>query len=397
MQVYLFTGGVESEELAELERRVSARLPTLQRLARIDEVRRQLTENGNANSERIYIIFPMFHSGASFERIVSIAEKPSPGLFLIFVSREISASDYKRLVRGGSADWVSLQNAPQEILDIIARTNRKSAAPGEAERKRPAIAALVPSSGGVGNATLAIECAVQLKASKQARDKKICLLDLDVQTSHVCDYLDIESRLQVGDLIDDPSRLDEHLFELFISHHSASGIDVLAAPRGRNVPDLSVMALDALFGFISERYDMTIVDLPGRWADWTDQIISVCDLAIVTGLNNVPGLRQIAETLIAVRKAPAVPAEIVVALNRCERSLLGGVARRQHVQRILGREQVIYIREDMVSANHGLNTGVPISLGMPSSRIAKDIRALVALMADLKPVAGQSSSLRERR
>lgn len=392
MQVYLFTGGVDSEELAELERRVIGKLPTLQRLSRIDEVGRQLAERGNANSERIYIVFPMLNAGASFDRIISIAEKPSTGLFLIFVSREISASDYKRLVRGGSADWVSLQNAPQEILDIISRTSRRGAAPGEVEHKRPAIAAFVPSGGGVGSATLAIECAVQLKASKQAKDKKICLLDLDVQSSHVCDYLDIEPRLQVGDLVDDPSRLDDHLFDLFISHHAASGIDVLAARRSRNARDLSVMALDALFGMIAQRYDVTIVDLPPRWEDWTDQIISVCDLAIVTGLNNVPGLRQIAETLGAVRSAPVLPARIVVALNRCERQLFGGIARRQHVQRILGREEIVYVREDIVSANHALNTGVPISIGTPSSRIAKDVRPLVSLMADLKPAPGQSST-----
>ena len=58
----------------------------------------------------------------------------------------ISASDYKRLVRRGGADWVSIQGAPQEILDIISRTSRTDLVRGE--QIRPAIVAFVPSAGG---------------------------------------------------------------------------------------------------------------------------------------------------------------------------------------------------------------------------------------------------------
>ena len=44
-------------------------------------------------------------------------------------------------------------------------------------------------------------------------------------------------------------------------------------------------ALDALFRVIARRYDLLILDLPPLWFEWTPQVLSVCDLAIVTGLN----------------------------------------------------------------------------------------------------------------
>ena len=257
--------------------------------------------------------------------MVNIAEQEHAGIFFIFVSREISASDYKRLVRGGGADWVSMQGAPQEIADIIFRTTPKEARSGRDEQVRPAIVVLVPSSGGVGNATLAIETAVQVKRAKQTRGRRVCLLDLDLQGSHICDYLDIEPRFRIEEIIQNPDRLDAQLFDLFVSRHAASGVDVLATPRNRRASvELNMAALDALFRFISEQYDLVIVNVPPAWFDWTDQILAVCDLAIVTGLNNVPGLRQIAETLQAVRGAERVPPQIVVALNRCESGLVGG-------------------------------------------------------------------------
>src|SRR5262249_41912033 len=288
MQIFFFTAGVDSNELRELEDRIRSKLPSLQNLAALDELTRQLAhDKGSLNREPIYVIRPVLNATLSLDRFVNIAEQEHPGLFLIFISSEISASDYKRLVRGGSADWASLQNAPQEVLDIISRTGQEARSPDA--KPRPAIVAFVPSSGGVGNATLALETAVQIKLDKQTRGRRVCLLDLDPQASHVCDYLDIEPRLQMREIVQDPDRLDAQLFDLFVSRHQTSGVDVLASPRDRNAStELSVPALDALFRLISERYDLVIVDLPAAWFDWTAVILSVCDLAIVSGLNNVP-------------------------------------------------------------------------------------------------------------
>jgi pilus assembly protein CpaE len=228
----------------------------------------------------------------------------------------------------------------------------------------------------VGNTTLALETAVQLKLAKKTRHWRICLLDLDVQTSHVCDYLDIEPRLKMEEIAKDPDRLDDQLFDLFVSSHS-SRLDVLAGPRQRGATmNINIAALDALFRVISKRYDLLIIDLPPLWFEWTPQVLSVCDLAVVTGLNTVPGLRQISATLEAVRSIESPPKRVVVGLSRCQASLFGRIARRHHVKRVLGPEDVIYVREDPGAAAHGVNTGIPLAVASRSSRISKDIRAL---------------------
>jgi len=387
MQIYFFTAGTESSELNELESRIRSTVPNLRKLANLAELTSELPQNrAHATThDQAYIIFPIL-TATSSDRMANIAEQEHSGIFFIFVSKEISASDYKRLVRGGGADWVSMQGAPQEIADIIFRTTPKETRSGRDEQVRPAIAVLVPSSGGVGNATLAVETAVQVKRAKQTRSRRVCLLDLDLQGSHICDYLDIEPRFRIEEIIQNPDRLDAQLFDLFVSRHAASGVDVLATPRNRKASvELNMAALDALFRFISEQYDLVLINVPPAWFDWTDQILAVCDLAIVTGLNNVPGLRQIAETLQAVKSAERVPPQIVVALNRCESHLIGGIARRGHVSRALGNQTVVYVREDAAAANHSLNTGVPISMISPSSKITKDIRALASLVSALRP------------
>jgi pilus assembly protein CpaE len=386
MQIYFFTAGIESSELNELEARIRSRLPNMQKVAKLDEGVARVGQGGSVNHEQNYILFPML-GAESFDRIIDLAEQVNLGVFSIFISREISASDYKRLVRTGRADWVSLQDAPQEILDIISRTSRPIE-PGRDQPVRPTIVAFVPSGGGVGNATLAIETAIQMTLNKKARSQRICLFDLDLQGSHLCDYLDIEPRLQMQEIIENPDRLDVQLFELFVSRHATSGIDVLATPRNRKAAvELNMAALDALFRMISVRYDLVLVDLPPIWFDWTDQIISVCDLAVITGFNHVPGLRRIAEIIQQLKNAEPTPPQIVVALNRCESRLGGGIARRQHVKTALGNQTVVYIRDDPAAVNHSLNTGVPISLTTRSNKVAKDVRALASLVSALRPAA----------
>ena len=296
MQIYLFTGGVQSQELQELSNRLSEALPNLTMLTKLSDALVSAAPGPNPAQNLTYIIVPFLNTASPLDRVISIAEQDHPGTFFIFISKEISASEYKRLTRTGGADWVSLDGAPQEILDILSRRSSLQTSASGARQTKLDIIGFVPSSGGVGNTTLALETAIQLKLAKRTRHRRICLLDLDVQTSHVCDYLDIEPRLKMDEISKNPERLDDQLFGLFISSHS-SGLDVLAGPRQRGATvDLNIAALDALFRMIAKRYDLLVIDLPPLWFEWTAQVLSVCDLAIITGLNTVPGLRQISGT-----------------------------------------------------------------------------------------------------
>ena len=395
MQIYFFTAGTESSELNELESRIRSTVPSLRKLANLDAVTGARGQDGaSVNHDQICIIIPVL-TGTSFDRMANIAEQEHRGIFFIFVSSEISASDYKRLVRSGGADWVSIQGAPQEILDIISRIGRSEVRPGHAEQVRPAIVAFVPSAGGVGNATLAIETAVQVKGAKQTRSPA-GLLAGSRFAGQSCLRLP-RHRATVPHRGDRPKSRSPRCATVRSFCQPSQRLAASTCSQCRETEELrsNWTWLRSMLSFASfqQQYDLVIINVPPAWFDWTDQILAVSDLAIVTGLNNVPGLRQIAETLQEVKSAARVPPQIVVALNRCESGLVGGIARRRHVSRALGNQTAVYIREDAAAANHSLNTGVPISITSRSSRIAKDVRALASLVSGLKarPVQAGSS------
>src|SRR5262249_35773739 len=155
------------EEGKALATRIRREVPALQSIDHLEDLSRLLPLPGSGTDDEVYVVFPFSDSKTSVERIIEIASKTHHNVFLIFISHDISASNYKRLVRTGNADWVSSHGVPQELLEVIAR-HQRAVANGAAKRPKPVVVTFLPSGGGVGNATIAIETAVQLKTSKSA-------------------------------------------------------------------------------------------------------------------------------------------------------------------------------------------------------------------------------------
>jgi hypothetical protein len=247
MQIFFFNASADFSQSNDLERRIRTKLPDVQRISRMEEVTKALPKTAGGDGAFACILFPVvLNSSESVDRMLSVATEYRDTLFFIFISDDIPASDYKRLVQSGGADWASTRGAPEEIADILSRIGK--AIPESAEAPltaEPVMVAFVPSAGGVGNSTLAIEVGIQIKTGKRTRDRRVCLLDLDFQNSHVCDYLDIEPRMQIRKL---PATraAGRALFELFVTHHG-SGLDVLRRRAARRTqPILIPRCLEAL-------------------------------------------------------------------------------------------------------------------------------------------------------
>jgi pilus assembly protein CpaE len=394
MAIYLLAPDAEMTRARLVEQRIRRALPDLTTIADIKELSDAVTRESINDPTCVLIMAPSRDLG-HFTKVANMATSLRGRIFYVLISDELSVNDYKTLLRHGDADWVSLDADPQEIVDILARHRRRKNAEyaSDSSGAKPIAVSFVPSAGGVGNTTLALETAIKLKTDKATRERRICIVDLDFQRSHVCDYLDLEPRLKIQEIMDNPDRLDEQLFDIFISRH-VSGLHIFAAPRGSfDVCELNVSALDALFNMAALRYELILIDLPVTWFAWTDQVVSASDGVVVTGANTIPGLRQTVETLKAVRSArnsvlsrasaPGADRQIAVAMNRCQRRFMGGIRHRRHVEAVLGDEQVFYVSDEPV-ALESINTGTPIGLNKSGGAFGKDIAALAAFCGGMK-------------
>lgn len=389
MAIFLLRGNAKAEERSAIEIGLRASIPDLIEVASFNRVFAQKPSAERGEPAIVLVAAPP-GDHSYFDRLVEVAAQYRNEIFLILISDEIAASDYKRLVRTGGADWASAKAGPAEVIEIIARRQQQVRTPAVTavrpdDSRQSVTISFVPSAGGVGNTTLALEAAVYLKTNKKTQQRKICVVDLDFQTSHVCDYLDSEPRLRIAEFSGVPERLDDHLFESFTTRHS-SGIDVFAAPRSKFSSDnLNIDALDALFNMIAKRYDLVFIDHPLTWFSWTSQVIAASDAAIVIGLNTIPCLRQISETLALIRSSGSTALQIGIVLNRCERTLFGSVARRKYVHRALADEQVFFVtlRPEAVES---VNMGLPMMLGASAGKLRKEYAALAGFCAEVKSI-----------
>jgi pilus assembly protein CpaE len=377
MPVYLLNADGDEGALVEIERRIRPAIPDLKRVAGIGDIGAPSLKG----AKRSIVITVAPSAGKDFAGLIDIVNKRHKDVFFVVVGGDLSARHYKQLTQSGNADWVAESGATQEILSIVARV----AAARPTGANHSIVVSFLPSAGGVGNSTLAIETAIQLVRRKAANDSKIALVDLDLQSSNICDYLDVAPKFQIAEIIDEPSRLDDQLLEVFASPHS-SGVDIFAAPRNRlHVSKAGVEVLSALFERMSHHYAFVVVDLPVSAHVWTIPLLTASEGILVTGVNTIPSLRQAAETVRAIRAERGINADVRTIINRCESGLFGGVARRDHVDRILGAEQLFYVRNTSM-ALECVNRGESLTMARPSDKAVKDIAAIADFCMALKPL-----------
>jgi pilus assembly protein CpaE len=383
MAIYLTQGGGDEAQVDEIEGRLKSTIPDLKRVPSVEAINPK-SANG---ADRSIVILAAAASGVNVDDLIDVVRRHPRNLFFIVVGGDISARSYKRLIQAGNADWVAEVGLQHEILDIVGRVS--APARDDVAGESPTVVSFTPSAGGVGNSTLAIETAVHLVKVKSSKGARVALVDLDFQSSHVCDCLDIAPKFQFEEIVAAPDRLDDHLLSAFISHHP-SGLDVLAASRSRfHARDLSVEALSALFDRMAQRYATIIIDLPLSVHSWTLPLLAASKGILVTGLNTIPGLRQIEETVRALREEATITADVRAVVNRCDVGLLGKVARADHVARILGEEKRFCVRNAAVAVEC-VNVGSPIALAYPSDKSVKDIAAIAAFCVGLNSAPRRS-------
>lgn len=379
MTIYLMQGGDDGTRLDEIEQKLKSTLPDLKRtsLEDVDEIQ----ING---AERPVVALVAAPGMGNLQNLIDVVSGHPRNIFFIVIGGDISARDYKRLIQSGNADWVPEAGLPQEILEIVGRISAPARSTQATES--PVVVSFVPSAGGVGNSTLAIETSIHLIRDKSTKDAKVALIDLDFQSSHVCDYLDIAPKFQLDEIAAAPGRLDDQLLSAFISRHP-SGLDVFAATRSRfHTRDLDVEALSALFDRMEQRYAYIVIDLPLSLHAWTVPLLAASKGILITGLNTIPGLRQIEETRRALRAEAPITADVRAVINRCDFGLLGKVVRADHVMRILGDEKRFYVRNTRV-ALECVNLGTPMSIAYPSDKAVKEIATIADYCVALKSAA----------
>jgi pilus assembly protein CpaE len=265
-----------------------------------------------------------------------------------------------------------------EQLSLAAAALMQTAAPAAA----PPVAAggsrcwaVTGAVGGAGATTLAVEIATAL-SQRTARDKAVCLIDLNLADGAAAAYLGAQPMMRLADL-PGSERIDAALLQAFVTPVSKT-LDLLAGVREPRAFDaVGREAVLRVLEVACETYEFVVLDMPRHRRAWTLEALSGCDEILVVSELTVPALlaaRSLADEIGEAMDAGPTPR---IVLNRLASRMFGPAPSMSEAERALGRKADAGVSSDWEAAAASANLGGPIAQHRPKSKIVKDVLAMV--------------------
>jgi pilus assembly protein CpaE len=293
---------------------------------------------------------------------------------VIVVTQSFDETVARALVQMRVADFLVKPVSPVELVRTCARVAQ---GPASAETTEAKIYTFLPAVGGAGVTTLAVQSAMMLLNSGQRGKSSTCLVDLDFQHGACADYLDLEPRLNLGEIEPRPERLDRQLLEVMLSHHP-SGLAVIAAPnRPAEMRSFNPDVVTRLLDLVSTNFDYVVFDMPRTWFSWTDSVLLGSNKLFIVSEMTVPGLRHAKQLVEAIRERLGEGPKPQVIVNRFEQKMFSSGLRKADIEQVLGDAFAACIPNHYGLVREAIDRGVPLEEIKPGNKITLQLKKLV--------------------
>jgi pilus assembly protein CpaE len=307
---------------------------------------------------------------------------------VVVVTQAFDESVARTLLKMRIADFLVKPVSPVELVRTCARVAK---GPSATEQTEAQIYTFLPAVGGAGVTTLAVQSAMMLLNSGQRGKASTCLVDLDFQHGACADYLDLEPRLNIGEIEPRPERLDRQLLEVMLSHHP-SGLAVVAAPnRPAEMRSFDPDVVTRLLDLVSSHFDFVVFDMPRTWFSWTDSVLLGSNKLFIVSEMTVPGLRHAKQLVEAIRERLGEGPQPQVIINRFEQRLFSSGLRKSDVEQVLGASFVACIPNHYAMVREAIDRGIPLDEVKPGNKITVQLKKLVLPQPAAKAAAAPAA------
>ncbi|RAK60804.1 hypothetical protein DJ021_13795 [Phenylobacterium hankyongense] len=320
-------------------------------------------------SAAVVVEIDLRHHGALDE--LGALARTMPERKIIAAARGADSEDVRRLFRAGAADVLT---SPFTLEAVQGALSEVFAMNAQASGARGTVISVIKAVGGAGATTVALNLAEVLARGdprrKQPR-RSTALLDLDLQFGDTDVALNLQPRSTVLDLLGAESRLDGRFLQSVLTEHR-QGLKVLA-------PAPTLLPLDALASAFAvdildqsaRLHDLTFVDLPGSWADWTPAVLKRSDLIVLVATATVSSVLRTRRTLTALRTAK-VTTPVFFMLNKLS-GVVDAFEKPQRVGRTLDVTVDATVAFDL-SAAKAADRGDLVVEAYSNSRVSRDLK-----------------------
>lgn len=315
------------------------------------------------------------------------------GVKVILIAQDVSPMALHQLMRLGADDFLPYPLPEGALAQSIERVRTPALPPssavaamlGKGGAKRDGVIIPVHGiAGGVGATTLAVNLAWELSEALKKDDRRVCILDLDVQFGSVGTFLDLPRKEAVFELLSDTEAMDEDSFRQALQVFNDQ-LHVLTAPSDAIPLDfLSKDDVNRLFDVAVSQFDFVFVDMPTALVTWTEAALNraaVYFASLELDMRSAQNALRFIRTL----KAEELPFEKVrYVLNRAPGFTdLSGKGRVKRLAESLDIEFSIQIPDGGRPVTEAGDHGLPLAQSAPKNAVRKEIQKHARSLAEL--------------
>ncbi len=229
--------------------------------------------------------------------------------------------------------------------------------------------------------------ATNLALTLNTPERKVCLVDGNLQYGDVAIFLNEQSKNNVMDLTSRVEELDPDVVKDVMITHASSGMHFLAAPPS---PELAESIKGEDFGkllqFLKRIYPYVIVDTASYLSDGVQGAIDVMDAMVLVTTQEIPAIKN-SNLFLNLADKVGIRRDRIIFVMNCYNPQIAITPEK--VKESLRQEVVLTIPEDERTVLNAVNKGTPFVLDNKAAPVAKKIQELANLvserMAKLEP------------
>ncbi|MCI0425859.1 MAG: AAA family ATPase [Actinobacteria bacterium] len=379
----------DDDFVAKAKELFDGRLP----VARSIEEASSTVESGGV---RMVLLGPSYNGEDAMDQIRSLHNQ-DPGLILMLIAEEVTADVLRQGMRAGVSDVIEAPLDEAKIEAAIEQfahdvLKRKVVTPtGEPARdKGGRIITIMSAKGGSGKTVLATNTALLLS---RVADKKVVLVDADLQFGDVCLVLQLEPRFTMVNASHELHHLDGELLDSLLTEHP-SGLKVLAAPlEPAFADDITTAGLMQMLDVLKENYDYVVVDTASMLDELILSLIEKSDDILMLVDMDMPSVKNAKLALETLRLLKFSTSNVRLVMNRSNSK---AKLDNKEIEGALKMQIAAAIPSDaMVAAS--VNEGRPVVETDPKSKVAKGFESVAELIAGKIPEHTAKSGLFGRK
>ena len=302
-----------------------------------------------------------------------------PSIKVIAGLGNVDIATSRQLLRRGVSDIVALPFSLDELVTSIVDTAQTIEAGADTEQTLAPFITVIKSIGGAGSTTVLTHLAAQM--AHDQGDAKACILDLDLQSGDVSQYLGASSRQSLLDLLEAGDRLDGDLLKS-VATKAHDLIDVIAPPS--DIVPIESIDFEQLMRIITlarRHYDIVLVDLPASFTNWSLSTVYAADMSILVGTLTIPSLRHAKRQLDFLVSMGISKDTVHVVLNQVEKKLFKSIDSND-AEKALKHPVLSTLSEEEALLRAAQDQGKLIYAIQKRSKFSKDIMQLSDLLAE---------------